>query len=93
MSSIVDDSQQASLVHNIEQIQHVSPKGALSYSFGLALSNSFSKLPILDENLSWDKHENVNIVDSYPPLIALVVTIPRTGNNSSKPISSKEKSL
>jgi len=57
MSSLVDDSQQAYLIQNVEQIQHVSPKGDLSHSSGLSLSNSFPRLSVLDENSFEDKLE------------------------------------
>jgi len=72
MSSLVNDSQQASPIQNIEQIQHVSPKGDLAHLFGLTLSISFSRLSVLYENLSQNKYENVNIVDYNPPLLLQV---------------------
>jgi len=64
MSSLVDDFQQTFSIQNVEQIQYVSPENDLAHPSGLNLLNYFSKLPFLDENLSQDKHENVNIMNS-----------------------------
>jgi len=50
MPSLVDDSHEAFLVQNVEQIQHVYPKGNLTHSYDLVLSSSFSKFAIIDEN-------------------------------------------
>jgi len=74
-------------------MQYVSPKVDLAHQPNLALSNSFSKFLVLDENLFKDKHENVNIVDYNPSLVFPVVAIPGTNNNSSKLVASNEKFL
>jgi len=48
-------------------------------TFIIFCSDSFFKLLVLDEKLSHDKHENVDIVDSNPSLVTHVVN-----NNSYK---------
>jgi len=47
----------------------------------------------MDENLSQDKYENVNIVDFDPPLVAHIVVVLRIDNNSFKLVASEENSL
>jgi len=65
----------------------------LAHPCGLTLPNFFSKLSVLEENMSHDKYENVNIVNFNLPLVAPVVTFLETNNNSSEHIASRENSL
>jgi len=62
----------------------------LTHSSGLTLSNFSSKLPVLNEILFQDKHENVNIMDFNPRLVAPIVSVPRIDNNSSKLLAFEE---
>ena len=77
----------------MSKYKHVSPKGDLAYLSVWLFQIIFSKLYILDENLPRDKHENVNIVHCNPPLVASVVIVPRTDNDSFKLVAFEENSL
>ena len=71
--------------------QHISSKGDQAHPYGVTLSNSFSKLSILDETLSQEKHKNVNIMDSF--LVALALAVPGPNNNCYKHVAFEKNSL
>jgi len=59
------------MVQNVEEIQHVSSKDDLTHPSNLTLSSFVSKLFVLGEKLSQDKHGFVNILDFNPSWLLL----------------------